>query len=69
MIANLSQLLSPFLPFSSEKLQKKLELNQVSWGYVQTAVTQIRNVELLFERIPSERIEEERTALQEGDFS
>lgn len=69
MIANLSQLLSPFLPFSSEKLHKKLELNQVSWNYVQTAITQIRNVEPLFERIPSERIEEERTALQERDFS
>ena len=66
IIANLSQLLYPFLPFSSEKVQKKLELNNAAWSYVQTIITQISNVEPLFERIPSERIEEERKALLEG---
>ena len=63
MIANLSQLLYPFLPFSSEKVQEKLELNKAAWSYVQTTITHISNVEPLFERIPSERIEEERKAL------
>lgn len=63
IIANLSQLLAPFLPFSSEKVRKQLQLRNAGWGYVQTAVTEIRDVEPLFERIANERIEEERQAL------
>ncbi|MBD3110127.1 methionine--tRNA ligase [Bacillus sp. AGMB 02131] len=63
MIANLAQLLEPFLPFSSERVRKKLGLKDAVWGFVQIAITEIRDVKPLFERIPNERIEEEREAL------
>ena len=59
MIANLAVLLSPFLPFSSEKVCKWLHLNikwekqSVSAGYA------IPDVEILFQRIEKNVIEVE----------
>lgn len=59
MIANLVIVLSPFLPFSSEKvinwlnLQCKWEKQFVSWGY------QLPKIQVLFERIDKKTAEDE----------
>lgn len=63
IIANLSQLLQPFLPKSSSEVREFLELEHPKWDYIETSIVEIRNVTPLFERIPVERIEEERKKL------
>ena len=66
IIANLAVLLSPFLPFSSEKIVKWLNLNHkwekqsVSSGYT------LPKVELLFQRIDKKVIEQETEKLNEA---
>lgn len=65
IIANLSNLLHPFLPFSCEKIRGFLTLEQPSWKLIQIpADRQIQNLELLFERIDISRIEEENRLLE-----
>lgn len=64
IIANLSQLLHPFIPFSCEKVGKFLNLAQPSWQTINVPVQQsIIDLELLFERIDVSRIEEETNIL------
>jgi methionyl-tRNA synthetase len=64
IIANLAVLLYPFLPFSSEKVCKWLNLSSewkkqyVSEGY------QLPEIEILFERIDKKQIEEEKAKLE-----
>ena len=64
MIANLAVLLSPFLPFSSEKVLKWLNLSNkwkrqhVESGYL------LPEVEILFHRIDKKVIEEETEKLK-----
>lgn len=66
MIANLAVLLSPFLPFSSEKVRKwlgvssKWEKQQVPAGY------QLPEVEILFQRIDKKMIETETEKLKDS---
>jgi methionyl-tRNA synthetase len=60
MIANLAQLLQPFIPFSCDKIRKFLGLGQPEWQLTFVpANRQIEGLELLFERIDTGRIEEE----------
>ncbi|MEK5032800.1 methionine--tRNA ligase [Paenibacillus sp. FSL R7-0302] len=60
IIANLSNLLNPFLPFSCEKIRGFLSIEQPVWHPVSVLAEQpILELELLFERIDVERIEEE----------
>ena len=64
MIANLAVLLSPFLPFSSEKVLKWLNISNnwerqhVASGYL------LPEVEILFQRIDKKVIEEETEKLK-----
>ncbi|WP_163101984.1 methionine--tRNA ligase [Peribacillus alkalitolerans] len=59
IIANLAQLLAPFLPFSSEEVKNTLGINQFEWKTVGIPSKQVTNIKPLFERIELKRIEEE----------
>lgn len=65
IIANLANLLQPFIPFSCEKIRTFLSLERPSWELVYVpADLQIQKLELLFERIDASRIEEELSSLE-----
>lgn len=60
IIANLSNLLSPFIPFSSEKIRTILKLKDNQWRYVEIFNgSSINEAQILFERIDKKKIEEE----------
>ncbi|GGE61016.1 methionine--tRNA ligase [Priestia taiwanensis] len=65
IIANLSQLLAPFLPFSTAEIQHILRIENLVWRYIQIEEKQIPNITILFERIDIGKIEEERRRLEE----
>ncbi|QTL97468.1 methionine--tRNA ligase [Iocasia frigidifontis] len=63
-IINLSNLLNPFLPFSSQKLRDMMNLDKAKWSYIELeAKSPIRDIKILFKRIDKERIKEERQRL------
>ncbi len=65
IIANLSLLLNPFLPFSSEKVRSTLELGKAAWKYVEVpAGFELGPVEILFERLDKKVIQEEEARLR-----
>ncbi|MHC0036274.1 methionine--tRNA ligase [Pseudoneobacillus sp. C159] len=59
IIANLSQLLSPFIPFSSEKVRDMLGICDLSWNMVNITSVELRTIEPLFQRIDVSKIAEE----------
>jgi methionyl-tRNA synthetase len=59
LIANLAHILTPFLPFSSEKVKDLLNISETNWKPFLVKPIVISNVEPLFERIDPARIEEE----------
>jgi methionyl-tRNA synthetase len=61
IIANLAQLLNPFLPFSSHTVEKMLQLDQLKWEMIKVVPKEVRHVKPLFERIDLSSIEEEKT--------
>ena len=67
VIANLSTLLDPFLPFSSQKVREFLSLTEskCNWGYTEVQKgKEIGNIDTLFDRIDKSRIEKERKRLE-----
>ncbi|MFK0523980.1 methionine--tRNA ligase [Paenibacillus illinoisensis] len=65
IIANLANLLQPFIPFSCEKIRTFLTLERPNWQLTFVpADLQIQKLELLFERIDVSRIEEELSLLE-----
>lgn len=65
LIANLANLLEPFIPFSCEKIRTFLALEKPSWQLIFVpADLQVQKLELLFERIDVSRIEEELSLLE-----
>ncbi|GIO40157.1 methionine--tRNA ligase 1 [Paenibacillus antibioticophila] len=65
LIANLANLLEPFIPFSCEKIRTFLTLEKPSWQLIFVpAGLQVQKLELLFERIDVSRIEEELSLLE-----
>jgi len=65
IIANLSKLLEPFLPFSSQKVRDILSIENVEWEYVEIlAGLSLGPVEILFERIDKKVIDEEEARLR-----
>ncbi len=64
VIANLSILLDPFLPFSSKKLRDTLSLGEPSWQPAAIpSGTALGHVEILFERLDKKVIKEEQERL------
>ncbi|WP_040950850.1 methionine--tRNA ligase [Gorillibacterium massiliense] len=64
IIANLANLLNPFIPFSCEKARGFLGLSEPKWSLAKVAAGQrITGLELLFERIDVKRIAEEEERL------
>ena len=64
IIANLSQLLNPFLPFSSEKVRKIFKIEQASWKYIEIPHGfHLQPLDILFERIDKKTIAEEEARL------
>lgn len=66
IIANLVQLLHPFLPFSSNAIQNILGIKSLTWQEIGDSSYELLKVEVLFERIEIERIEEEIQKLKES---
>lgn len=63
LIANLAQILSPFLPFSSSKVKKMINSTEEGWKPIIVTPGELSTVEPLFVRIELERIEAERARL------
>ena len=64
IIANLSQLLEPFLPFSSEKVRNMLKIGKAVWEYIVIpGGFELGPVEILFERIDKKVLHEETARL------
>lgn len=59
LIANLSNLLEPFMPKSSKKIREYLGLNDPCWSYVEKKSGSVKNVEVLFEKIDKKNIMQE----------
>ncbi|MHC8514662.1 methionine--tRNA ligase [Sporosarcina sp. ITBMC105] len=66
LIANFAQLLSPFLPFSSEDVGALLKLQKFEWQEVTVGSRVLPQVKPLFERIDVGRIDEELERLHSG---
>lgn len=60
IIANLSNLLTPFIPFSCDKIRGFLKLREAVWKFIEKDTTiPIEQTEILFERIDKSKIQEE----------
>ena len=65
IIANLSNLLEPFLPFSSAKVRNLLEIEKATWQCIEVPSSlELGKVEILFERIDKKVIQEEEARLR-----
>ncbi|MGP4041154.1 methionine--tRNA ligase [Gracilibacillus sp. D59] len=65
IIANLAQLLSPFLPFSSGEIKEILGIPAFHWKPIERYSTTFKNVKPLFERIDVSTIDSEVEKLKE----
>ena len=66
IIANLSNLLTPFLPFTFAKIRAFLAIPQPVWKYIEVSPKQpLQPPKVLFERIDISRIKEEEDRLRE----
>ncbi len=64
IIANLSNLLEPFLPFTTEKIRIFLEINEPKWKPIKLETeTTVKTLSVLFERIDVKQIEIEKEKL------
>ncbi|WP_075618013.1 methionine--tRNA ligase [Paenisporosarcina indica] len=59
IIGNASQLLSPFLPFSSEEIRKILRIKEFTWTPITISKSQLPKIEPLFDRIDTKSIQDE----------
>ncbi|WP_454052745.1 methionine--tRNA ligase [Clostridium sp. Marseille-Q7071] len=60
VIGNLSNLLEPFIPFSSKEIRNWLFIKNVNWHYIEVKEgIELGEVRILFERIDKSKIEEE----------
>lgn len=67
IIANLANVLEPFLPFTCRRIRDFLSISQAGWQYTEIAPgTIIRSLEVLFTRIDAAVIEEEVARLGKG---
>lgn len=66
IIGNAAQILSPFLPFSSEEVKAYLHIDEFSWLPINPVPTQLQTIRPLFERIDINVIQEELDHLKEN---
>ena len=66
IIANLSNLLEPFMPFTCKKIRDFLGINNPVWMPVEINHGNINNIEILFERIDKNIINEELARLKDN---
>ncbi|MFZ5353165.1 MAG: methionine--tRNA ligase [Bacillota bacterium] len=66
IIANLSILLEPFIPFASHNIRAflRLEDEKLNWRFKEFKEIKLQDIKLLFERIDAARIEEEVAILR-----
>ncbi|KAA0964893.1 methionine--tRNA ligase [Sporosarcina sp. ANT_H38] len=69
IIANSAQLLSPFLPYSSEEVRKMLSLPSLEWQAIKKSSYDFTQIKPLFDRIDTSRIEEELAELKKKSNS
>lgn len=68
IIANLSLLLEPFLPFSSARVRNMVKIEKAVWQYTEIkSGLKLNPVEVLFERIDKKVIEEEESKLKNAN--
>ncbi|NKE08005.1 methionine--tRNA ligase [Mesobacillus selenatarsenatis] len=67
IIANLANILTPFLPFSSEKVKGMLQVTSQSWEPLLVKPHILTHVEPLFERIDPDRIDKELEDLKKQE--
>ncbi|MCM3585747.1 methionine--tRNA ligase [Mesobacillus maritimus] len=65
LLANLAQILAPFLPFSSNKVKEMVNTQQTQWKPVKVQSQQLSKIEPIYERIDLARIEEELERLNQ----
>ncbi|WP_227396023.1 methionine--tRNA ligase [Jeotgalibacillus aurantiacus] len=63
IIQNLAQLLRPFLPFASEKIEKMLQQPLKGWSVVESLPDYVHDVQPIYKRIDTKQIEEESAKL------
>lgn len=51
IIVNISNLLEPFIPFTTKKIRRFLDLEDPIWSYIEKKQGNIKEIEILFERI------------------
>jgi len=66
IIGNSAQILSPFLPLSSEEVKRYLQIAEFSWQPINIAPIQLQKNKPLFERIDTSLIKEELDNLKEN---
>lgn len=59
IIANLSNLLEPFIPFTCEKIRGVLGIKNAIWSYIELSEEKIGEFEFLFEKIDKRNINKE----------
>lgn len=64
VIANLSNLMEPFLPFSSKKIREFLGIKEPIWMPIEIKQGKINDFNILFDRIDKNTIEEELERLK-----
>ena len=65
LIANLSNLLEPFMPESSFKIRSFIGLNEATWSYVEIKSGEIDDISILFEKIDKKNAIEELNLMKE----
>ena len=65
IIANLSNLLEPFIPFACEKVRGFLGIKSPVWMPIELKEGKIKSIEILFERLDKNIVEEELARLKD----
>lgn len=66
LILNISNLLDPFMPTSSEKIRNFLGIDKAQWSYTEINSGKISDISILFEKIDKEKALEEVLLIKKG---
>lgn len=68
IIANISNLLEPFMPFTAERIRTYLNIKQAIWSFVEVKSVNLGKWERIFEEIDKKVVNEELKKLKENKF-